>query len=84
MEKDHKLVCVGKCPICIKCPPFLTFVLYPTKQVSSTAKNYVLLLSLNNPTEAGKFLMLLPIQITQEDISYYSQKQLLPGLLKKP
>ena len=33
MEKDHKLVRVGKYPICIKCPPFLTFVLYPTKQV---------------------------------------------------
>ena len=49
-EKDHKLVCVWKYPICIKCPPFLTFVLYPTKQVnykvSSTAKNYALLLSL--------------------------------------
>ena len=60
-EKDHKLVCVGKYPICIKCPPFLTFVLYPTKQVnykvSSTAKNYTLLLSPNNPTEAGKFLL---------------------------
>ena len=24
--KDQKLVFVGKCPICIKCPPFLTFV----------------------------------------------------------
>ena len=35
MEKDHKLLCVGKYPICIKCPPFLTFFLiYPTKQVN--------------------------------------------------
>ena len=46
LEKGHKLVCVGKYPICIKCPPFLTFVLYPTKQVnykvSSTAKSYTL------------------------------------------
>ena len=45
----------------IKCPPFLTFVLYHEKQVnykvSSTAKNYTLLLSPNNPTEAGKFLL---------------------------
>ena len=61
LEKEHKLVCVRKYPICIKCPPFLTFVLYPTKQVnykvSSTAKNYTLLLSPNNPTEAGKFLL---------------------------
>ena len=60
LEKDHKLVCVGKYPICTKCPPFLTFVLYPTKQVNykvtSTAKNYALLLSLTNPTEVGKFL----------------------------
>ena len=61
LEKEHRLVCVRKYPICIKCPPFLTFVLYPTKQVnykvSSTAKNYTLLLSPNNPTEAGKFLL---------------------------
>ena len=61
MEKDHKLVCVGKYPICIKCPPFVTFVLYPTKQVnykvSSTAKNNALLLSPNNPTKAGKFIL---------------------------
>ena len=61
LEKDHKLVCVGKYPIYINCSPFLTFVLYPTKQVnykvSSTAKNYTLLLSPNNPTEAGKFLL---------------------------
>ena len=28
LEEDHKLVCVGKYPICIKCPPFSTFV-YP-------------------------------------------------------
>ena len=46
LEKDHKLVCVGKYPICIKSPPFLTFVLYPTKQVnckvSLTAKNHIL------------------------------------------
>ena len=28
MGKDQKLVCVGKYPVCIKCPPFLTFV-YP-------------------------------------------------------
>ena len=34
LEKDHKLVCVGKYPICIKCPTFLTFVLYPKKQVN--------------------------------------------------
>ena len=34
MEKDQKLLCVGKYPICIKCPPFLTFFLYPTKQVN--------------------------------------------------
>ena len=36
MEKDHKLLCVGKYPICIKCPPFLTFffLIYPTKQVN--------------------------------------------------
>ena len=37
-----RTVCVGKCSICIRCPPFLTFVLYPTKQVnykvSSTGK----------------------------------------------
>ena len=61
LEKEHKLVCVGKYPICIRCPPFLTFVLYPTKQVnykvSSTAKNYTLLLSPNNPTEKGQFLL---------------------------
>ena len=45
-KKDCKLVCVEKYPTCIKCPPFLTFVLYPTKQVNykvrSTAKNYAL------------------------------------------
>ena len=34
MEKDQKLLCVGKYPICIKCPPFLKFFLYPTKQVN--------------------------------------------------
>ena len=34
MEKGQKLLCVGKYPICIKCPPFLTFFLYPTKQVN--------------------------------------------------
>ena len=28
VEKDYKLVCIGKYSICIKCPPFLTFV-YP-------------------------------------------------------
>ena len=28
LEKDYKLVCARKYPICIKCPPFLTF-LYP-------------------------------------------------------
>ena len=37
------------------------FNVYPTKQVnykvSSTAKNYTLLLSPNNPTEAGKLLL---------------------------
>ena len=51
LEKDHKLVCVGKYPIYINCSPFLTFVLYPTKQVnykvSSTTKNDTLLLSSN-------------------------------------
>ena len=61
LEKDHRLVCVGKYPICIKCPPFLTFVLHPTKQVnykvSSTAKSYTLLLSPKNQTEVGKFLL---------------------------
>ena len=61
LEKEHRLVCVGKYPICIKCPPFLTFVLYPTKQVnykvSSIPKHYALLLSPNNPTVAGKFLL---------------------------
>ena len=61
VEKDHKLLCFGKYPICLKCPLFLTFVLYPTKQVNckvrSTAKNYALLLLPNNPTEAGKFLL---------------------------
>ena len=61
LEKEHRLVCVGKHAICMKRPPFLTFVLYPTKQVnykvSSTAKNYTLLLSPNNPTEAGKCLL---------------------------
>ena len=28
LEKDHELVCVGEYPICIRCPPLLTFV-YP-------------------------------------------------------
>ena len=64
MEKDHKLVCVGKYSICLKCPSFITFILYRTKQVnykvSSAAKNYALLLSPSNPTEAGK---------SQEDIN---------------
>ena len=53
----YVLICVGKYPICIKCPPFLTFDLYSTKRVnykvSSTAKNYAFLLSPNNPTDAG-------------------------------
>ena len=61
LEKDHKLVCVGKYPICIKCPPFFNVCLSFTKQVnykvSSQAKSYALLLSLNNPTEAGKLLL---------------------------
>jgi len=61
VEEDQKLVCVGKYPIFMKWRPFLTFVLYPIKQVnykvSSTAKNYALLLSPNNPTEAEKFLL---------------------------
>ena len=30
--KDQKLVCVGKYPTCIKCPPFLPFV-YKTSQL---------------------------------------------------
>ena len=42
--KRPQMVCLGKYPICIKCPPFLTFVLHPTKQVnykvSSTAKKW--------------------------------------------
>ena len=28
LKKDYKLVCARKYPICINCPPFLTFV-YP-------------------------------------------------------
>ena len=60
--------------MCLKCPPFLTFVLYPTKQVNYKVglkeKNYALLLSPNNPTGSRK-IYLTP------------QKQLLPGLLKK-
>ena len=51
MEKDHKLVCDGKYPICIECPSFLMFA-YPLQdKLSSTAKNYALLLSPNDPTE---------------------------------
>ena len=38
MGKDHKLVCVGKYPIWTECPPFLTFVLYSTKQVKLIIK----------------------------------------------
>ena len=61
LEKDHKLVCAGKNPIRIKCPPFFNVCLSFTKQVnykvSSQAKSYALLLSLNNPTEAGKLLL---------------------------
>ena len=50
LEKDHKLVCVGKYPICIKFPPLLTFV-YPLQNKLILVKNYALLLSPNNPTE---------------------------------
>ena len=46
LEKDHKLVCVGKNPICIKCPSFLTFVLSFLKKVNYkvVAKIHALLL----------------------------------------
>ena len=48
----------GKYQICIKCPPFLTFV-HPLQnkliiEYGSTVKNYALLLSPNNPTDAWK------------------------------
>ena len=57
LEKDHKLVCVEKYPICIKCPQFLTFV-YPLQnnyKVSSIAKNYALLFSPNNYQQENYF-----------------------------
>ena len=48
--------------ICIKCPPFLTFVLSPTKQVkykvSSTAKNYALLFRDRGGGGAGRAIAL--------------------------
>ena len=88
MEKEHKFVCVGKYPIRTKCSPFLTFVLYPRKQVnykaSSTAKNYALLLLPKYPIDAGKFLLQQQDKLHKKTEIYCSQKQLLSGLLKKP
>ena len=67
--KDHKLVCVGKYPICIKCPPFLTFVLRPTKQVnykvSSTAKKWYIFVI----DEQFDWNRKISLAITQEDIN---------------
>ena len=61
LEKDYKLVCARKYPICIKLSSVFNISLSFTKQVnykvSSIAKNYALLLSPNNPTKAGKFLL---------------------------
>ena len=59
VEKDYKLVCDGKYPICIKCPPFLSFA-YPLRnKLSSTAKNYALLFSPNHPTIISGALILI-------------------------
>ena len=73
LEKDHKLVCVGKYPICIKCPPFLTFVLYPTKQVnykvSSTAKKLYTFVIAEQSDWSRKISLAITRQITQEDIN---------------
>ena len=42
----------GYNPICIKCPPFITFVYTIVKYMY-----YALLSSPNNPTKAGQFLL---------------------------
>ena len=59
-----------------KCSPFLTFVYPLQNELSLTAKNYALLLSPNNLTEAGKFILqILTRQIKQDiNFNYYSQK----------
>ena len=48
----------------------LSFTKPVNYKVSSTAKNYVLLLSPNNPTAAGKISLAITRQITQEDINF--------------
>ena len=81
VEKDHKLVCVGKYSICLKCPPFVTFILYRTKQVnykvSSAAKNYALLLSPSNPTEAGKSQEDINLLLTKTTAARFSQEAVM-------
>ena len=71
VEKDQKLVCIGEYPICIKCPPFLTFVLYPKKQVnykvSSTAKKWYTFVIDEQSDWSRKISLAITRQITQED-----------------
>ena len=73
VEKDQKLVCIGKYPICVKCPPFLTFVLYPKKQVnykvSSTAKKCYTFVIDEQSDWSRKISLAITRQITQEDIN---------------
>ena len=73
VEKDQKLVCIGEYPICIKCPPFLTFVLYPKKQVnykvSSTAKKWYTFVIDEQSDWSRKMSLAITRQITQEDIN---------------
>ena len=65
LEKDHGLVCVGKYPICIKCPPFLTFVLYPLQSTFVIAEQ---------SDWSRKISLPITRQITQEDINLLLQK----------
>ena len=86
LERYQKFVFVGKYPICIVSSVYNVFLSF-TKQVSyklsSIGKSYALLLSPNNLTEAGKFLLQQQDKLHKKTYIYYSQTQLLPGLLKK-
>ena len=86
LERYQEFVFVGKYPICIVSSVYNVFLSF-TKQVSyklsSIGKNYAFLLSPNNLTEAGKFLLQQQDKLHKKTYIYYSQTQLLPGLLKR-